>query len=263
MHSVEIPVEAMLPRIIDARSFALTSAMQAKTPRIAQRYELSVYLEGDGVIIIGDETYPVHYGDIRFIKPGMCLYSKPSYRCYTVLFDFGENDLICRNQILDAIPVYFATKGAVVPLFEAIIKSHRSASIAEKLRANALLLQILYEIFSELHSKKAYSDAVRSCIGYMKAHYNEPITLETLGKVSGYSKIHIMRLFRKETGQTPHEYFSDMRINIARELLGTSNQTVEQIAEQCGFRSVAHFKVLFKKVTGLPPGSFRRNTNTF
>ena len=261
MKNTELPIELMLPRIIDAREFEFLRTMPVKRKRKTYVYELGFYLGGDGKILIEDEEYPVHYGDIRFSKPGTQLNSEPKYKCYTLVFDFGENNVIYQNQILDNIPPYFSTRGETAHLFEEIIHCCRSNDVSEKLHCNALLMQLIFELFHSLYSKKKYSDAVRVCIGYMEENFRENITLLKLGELSRYSHIHIMRLFRRETGQTPHEWLTEIRINRAKALLSDGSHTLEEIADECGFRSASHFKILFKQLCGFTPGTYRKNTS--
>jgi len=261
MKTIELPVEQMLPRMIDARVFEFEKGQARKRKRKTYVYEVGFYLGGSGAIFVEDREYRVHYGDVRFTKPGTRLNSIPQYKCYTLVFDFGENNTIYKNQILDNLPEYFTTRGEHIKLVEDIIKSFRSNNVSEKLRCNALMMQLIYELFRIIYSRKKYSDTVRKCIGYMEENFAKSITLEKLGEISGYSHIHIMRIFRKETGQTPHEWLTEMRINRAKELLSTTTETIEQIAVDCGFKSDSHFKILFKKLTGFTPGMFRKNTS--
>ncbi len=258
---IDLPIEAMFPRIIDARSFELTSGELKRPIRTANLYELGFYTGGGGTIIIEKEKHPVHFGDVRFIKPGTKLSSKPNYKCYTVIFDFGNSNTVYKNQILDNMPAYFKTNGEVLTYFEKIIKSHHSSDGVEKLNANALLMGLIYELFSSLYSKKKYSESVRKCILYMEENFGEEISLVKLSKISGYSDIHTMRIFKKETGQTPHEWLTKIRLNKAKEYLTSEELTITEIAEECGFKSDSHFKILFKKITGLTPGAYRKNTS--
>lgn len=260
MKTLDLPVEDMLPRVIYAREFELGMEEAKKSRRTANSYELGFYLEGNGTIVIEDEEYPVHYGDVRFTKPGTHLFSLPHYKCYTLVFDFGQINTLCRNQVLDQIPSYFSTDGEARFLFEAIIKSFQSNDGIEKLRCNALVMELICELHEACRFRSNYSGAVRTCIRYMEEHFGENITLQDLGEITGYSHIHTMRLFRKETGQTPKEWLTGLRINRAKELLSMGGRTMEEIAEKCGFRSPSHFKVLFKEKTGFTPGAYRKNT---
>ena len=107
-----VPVESMLPRIIGANIYEHMLPISNNPGRTAEAYEISLYLEGSGTIYINDKEYKVHNGDVRFSKPGTKLTSSPKYKCYTAIFDFGESNMILRNQILDNIPEYFSTDGA-------------------------------------------------------------------------------------------------------------------------------------------------------
>ena len=181
-----------------------------KGGRVSFVYELGFYLGGDGKIVIGDNEYDVHFGDIRFVPPGTFLNSVPEYRCYTVTFDFGESNTIYKNQIIDSIPEYFQTTGELLKQFEELVKSVASTEAVEKIRQGAKLMQLISDIFEMFHLEKKYCKAVRACISYMEENYNDAITLKQLGEISGYSDIHTMRLFRRDTGQTPHEWLTNI-----------------------------------------------------
>ena len=262
MRQAELPVESMFPRIFYAREFEFKKTGPEKGGRVSFVYELGFYLGGDGKIVIGDNEYDVHFGDIRFVPPGTFLNSVPEYRCYTVTFDFGESNTIYKNQIIDSIPEYFQTTGELLKQFEELVKSVASTEAVEKIRQGAKLMQLISDIFEMFHLEKKYCKAVRACISYMEENYNDAITLKQLGEISGYSDIHTMRLFRRDTGQTPHEWLTNIRINRARELLTASDKTLEQIASECGFSSDSHFKILFKKTTGITPGAYRRGSSS-
>ena len=255
---IKLQTENMLPRIIDARQYELTEKDESKPKRTVRIYELSYYIEGGGTIYIDEDSYFIRNGDVRFARPGTVTNSIPSYKCYTILFDFGEDDVIYENQILDKIPDYFHTSGECVHFFEEIIKSNRSTDPAEKLRGNALLMQLIVTLYSSVNYKKACSAVIERSKKYMEENYTEEITLKALGELTGYSHIHIMRLFRQEVGVTPHKWLTEIRINRAKALLAEGNATLEEIAEGCGFSSPSHFKILFKDVTGFTPGAYRK-----
>ena len=261
MEIIKLQIENMLPRIIDARSYEFIEPIPNKPKRTVNFYELGYYTEGGGTIYVDGEAYSVRSGDVRFTKPGSIANSAPPYRCYTLLFDFGESGVIYENQILDNILPYCRSGGEYAYFFEEIMKSCLSNDPAEKLRGNALLMQLLYALYSDQNSEKVSSGAVQRCKKYMEENYTEEITLQTLGELTGYSHIHIMRLFKREVGVTPHQWLTEIRINHAKAWLSDGNATLEEIAERCGFSSPSHFKILFKNVTGFTPGAYRRNTS--
>lgn len=70
---------------------------------------------------------------------------------------------------------------------------------------------------------------------------------------------YVRKLFKKETGATPHEYLLSCRMQLARELISSgignrySNYSVGQIAEVCGFAEPLYFSRVFKKYYGFSP----------
>lgn len=255
----ELPAEAMLPRISLCRFFETINAPPKKSlDRIAECYELSFYLRGNGSVHIDGTDYPIHFGDIRFTRPGTYLKSNPHYDCYTIYFDFGQEQEICRNPLLDGIPEYFHTGGEHRKLFEEMLEAYSSGGLTAPVRMNALLLNLMVQLFDSIYSRKKYCSAVKNCISYIEDHFAQDITLAELGKLSGYSRLHLLRLFQRDTGSTPHDFLTTVRLNHAKNLLIYSDRTLPEIAAACGFASDAHFKVLFKSRIGLTPGSYRK-----
>ena len=128
---------------------------------------------------------------------------------------------------------------------------------------NMYLLKMLYKAYSLSIKSHIQSPAVESCISYLREHFKEPITLETLGDLTGYVPLHVLRIFKAETGKTPHDYLCDLRMTYARNLLLNTEQTVHQIAAECGFQSSSHFQTLFKQKFNTTPGKFRKSTESF
>lgn len=263
MTVVELPVGEMVPRVLLARHFNASGAISLnKKPRLAKCYELSFYIQGTGgSVLIGNNEYEIHPGDIRFVRPGASVNSAPDYKCMTVYFDFGQEGILYTNQVLDGLPEYLSTDGALQRLFEELLHWCQSGQVHAKLQQNALLMQILAEIFALAHSHKKYSQPVRISMEYMQAHFAEDVTLDTLGQMTGYSCLHLLRLFERDTGQTPHKWLTAIRLNQAKHLLTDSRLKIDQIAIACGFNSVSHFKTLFREQTGTTPGQYRRNSS--
>jgi transcriptional regulator GlxA family with amidase domain len=54
------------------------------------------------------------------------------------------------------------------------------------------------------------------------------------------------------------QYIREVRVGVARHLLETSNQSLTNIAVQCGFYDQSHFTRQFKASTGITPLDYRR-----
>ncbi len=97
--------------------------------------------------------------------------------------------------------------------------------------------------------------AVARARDYFHANACKNITLEELAKIAFLSPFHLLRVFRKETGITPHAYQTQIRIEQAKQLL-RDGFTITQTALATGFFDQAHFSKQFKRYVGIPPGKF-------
>lgn len=100
-------------------------------------------------------------------------------------------------------------------------------------------------------------NVVSQTLDYINAHFGEPITNDQLAKIAGYHPYHLNRIFLKHTGQTLHQYVLASRIRESKNMLLNSELPLSDIAEQCGFNSVAHFSSYFKQISGRSPSQYR------
>src|ERR1700730_15239012 len=84
------------------------------------------------------------------------------------------------------------------------------------------------------------------------------ITLAELSRVAGLSRRHFLRAFRESTGDTPLGYVRALRIEEAKRCLSQGNQSITEVALDCGFSHAQHFATTFRTATGLAPSAFRR-----
>ena len=75
---------------------------------------------------------------------------------------------------------------------------------------------------------------------------------------SGLPKRSFDRRFRAATGYSPLAYVQTLRIEEAKQLLETSTVAVEQIGREVGYEDAASFRRLFRRLTGMAPGDYRR-----
>jgi len=98
-------------------------------------------------------------------------------------------------------------------------------------------------------------DAVARTKDYLIAHMTEATDFQTLARHVGLSAWHLIRVFRKATGLTPHAWLVDRRVHRARELL-REGESPSHIAVQCGFADQAHLTRSFKARLGVTPGQY-------
>lgn len=136
-------------------------------------------------------------------------------------------------------------------------------------RANVTseLLVMLVRIFEKYSFEKVgdsvpenYLLGIEKSISYINKHFNAEITIEEIASHIGYSKFYFCRRFKEVTGYTPATYINMQKIKYAYTKLSQSDITVNEIALECGFKSVAYFSVTFKKYTGMNPSEVKKSS---
>lgn len=94
--------------------------------------------------------------------------------------------------------------------------------------------------------------------GYIHRHLTEEITLDRLEKVFFVSRYHICREFKKQTGQTLHEYITKNRLRICKKYI-LEGLPITEVYKLSGFGGYNHFFRAFKKEFGITPKEYYRN----
>ena len=91
----------------------------------------------------------------------------------------------------------------------------------------------------------------------MRAEPERPFSLEDLAAAAGLSRFHFLRVFSKTTGQTPHAFLVNQRVNRAQSMLRAGERPAE-VAVACGFADQPHLTRLFRRIVGVTPGQYAR-----
>ena len=104
----------------------------------------------------------------------------------------------------------------------------------------------------------SYFESIDRVTGYIEDHLDEPISLQEITQVSGWSLWHFHRLFHAVTGETIGEYVRLRRLHKAARMLAETHRPIIEIALDGQFESQEAFTRAFKRLYGMPPGKFRR-----
>mgnify|MGYP004502066175 CR=1 FL=1 len=182
--------------------------------------------------------------DVHWVVPG-------GASCGDILRSFGLNG-----------PQVFPVTDAhtLEHMFRKMHDALRSDSIFGNYRAAGFLYDFLiefYRIISAGSTSQYYSPALMRALDHINSGFAQPITLEQLCNSAGVSRQHLCLLFRRALNMRPMEYTAKRRIQAAKSLLTTTDDTIEQIAEECGFGSESYFCRQFRRYEGITPTAFR------
>ncbi|WPB95161.1 GlxA family transcriptional regulator [Streptomyces malaysiensis] len=94
--------------------------------------------------------------------------------------------------------------------------------------------------------------------GWALRRLDEPLTLRVLARHAGVSQRTFMRRFTEETGTTPLQWLLNARLGKARELLETTDHSVDRVARDCGLGTPANLRLHFRRALGTTPTAYRR-----
>lgn len=157
-------------------------------------------------------------------------------------------------------------RGGVHPIHIDSVSSEFAKKI--ELRSSVEDIQkLIYEmvkVYCQLvnkYSVKDYSPTVQKVIVMIESNLASDLTLSELATTLNINASYLSTVFKKETGKTVTGYVNEKRIELAQELLKTTNLQIQTIAQYCGIVDVHYFTRLFKKITGVSPKQFREENN--
>src|SRR4030095_16732454 len=91
------------------------------------------------------------------------------------------------------------------------------------------------------------------------AKMEDALRLDEVAQSVGLSTAHFARMFRKSTGETPHQFVLRQRVERAKAMLRAPDARVLDVAVACGFKTQQHFAQVFCDVCGVSPTQYRRD----
>lgn len=152
----------------------------------------------------------------------------------------------------------------LISSFEEEIKNYQHSSpLMLQSISTQIVIQLLRETSGDniVRGKKISVDRnfVDQAKEYIISYYSANIKIADICKEIHLSPYYFIRMFKDQTGQSPHEFLLAIRMNKAEELLQNDSYTIEEVARLCGFVNTAHFSSYFKRMRGFPPSVYKRN----
>jgi YesN/AraC family two-component response regulator len=105
------------------------------------------------------------------------------------------------------------------------------------------------------------SRLVKFALVYLYQNYSHNLSRKELAEQVGVSENYLSQIFRQELGISPWECLSRLRIQKAKEMLISGEDTITQVATRVGFNDSAYFSRVFHKMTGCSPQEYRQQNH--
>ncbi|MBQ8686056.1 MAG: helix-turn-helix transcriptional regulator [Clostridia bacterium] len=238
--------------------------------------EIIIPLNSNGYLICGDKQIPITDNHIYIINPAVShteinLVDKKGRNAYTLFkyYVVKINEQIYDKDGVLSDCITLSNSELIGELKDTLKKAYKSVTKNQN-TLTTLNLSIFYYQFTELLAEKhcnksskplapMHTDFIKEFDYFVSKNYNIEINIADFAKQHNISHDTFIRKCKEETGYTPSAYILKKRLDISKHLLSTSNFTIYQIAQMCGFISAAYFTMQFKKREKITPSQFRQS----
>ena len=244
-------------------------------------FELVYILSGQCVQRLGAEQSLIKAGDYFIIDTGSehsyqktegleiinCLFM-PDYidralsDCPT-LADLLSNKILRFGVPVDikaADRIFHDDDGTVGRLMHKMLKEYEKAATGYMELLRCYLTQALViAVRASEQIKPHLHPATQGVIDYLHRHYAEPLSLDAIGKQTGYTAPYISGVFSRDMGMTVRSFLQRLRIEKACSLMDKTDLTLSQIAQQVGYTDSKHFADLFRRHKDMSPKAYKKS----
>ena len=231
---------------------------------------MELVLDGEIEITLEGRTEVARKGDIAVIPPyKVHSFHTPEY-VKQVIFVFSDNfipgdisfEQLCTKRERhvftpsDALSGYIEASGfrecggLYDPIKDKLLIQCRKATIN-------LILTEYFTVASPIPDNITYNTLSKILI-YMTEHFNEDLSLNSMGSALGYSPKYISNCLSALGGFGFRRILNSIRVEKAKQMLRSEEDTVIKIAMDCGFASQSSFHQVFKDIAGITPAEYRR-----
>ena len=231
--------------------------------RILDEYQISYITKGKGILETTDCSYEILSGTVFLILPGQWHRYKPDpttgWDEYYIGFQGSYG-----AQVFDH--PFFRTNGnaflvghnmMLLNSFEDIIEKVKGEHPGYQQQTAGRIMNILGEIITVVKNQefegKEIKKQIKEAQFEIRERLDQSINLEEFAQQYQMSYSYFRRLFKTYTGLSPAQYHLQLRLQRARDLICSTNQSIKEIAFSLGFESQFHFSKIYKKKFGFPP----------
>ncbi len=236
-----------------------------------QYFIMTLILRGSGIHSVNGKDIAFQPGDLFLLSPAdfhsNTLAEGETFEYFRLCFLYEVMDARLSSLFPpDKLPLHLHLSGdsakKIEVLFSMLIAECETQEdkIGRNIYLQALTEQLLILILRQLptsHTAVA-SAPVNRALGYVHAHFHEPISVSDAAAFVGYTPNHFNFCFRSQIGVPFGEYLRNMRLTYGENLLKASKMPVTEVAFESGFNSLSHFSRSFREKHGCSPIEFRK-----
>nr|WKN34836.1 AraC family transcriptional regulator [Tunicatimonas sp. TK19036] len=236
--------------------------------RALDEYQLNYITEGFGYLETSQGLFKIKPGMVMIIHPGVKHRYRPDKKTGWVENYIGFKGNLAPhflNLAFRDIPSPVLSCGnrvEIIDVYQKIFDLTQIQKPAYQQVASGMILKLVGLLLSIQKQSgiegKDIEDLITTARAYMWENVDKTADLQAFAKSKNFSYSSFRKLFKQYTGIAPYQYFLDLKIVRAKELIASTDKSVKEMAYELGFDSIHYFSRLFKKKTGVSPSEFRR-----
>ena len=244
--------------------------------------------KGEVNVLAGEKFHALKKGDIIFHKPnefhdvnsnGLIAPNLVvmSFSCDSPVMSFFEEKVLQISEPERLLLAQIIQEAKYVfegrmddPYQEELLRSEKPRFAGEqliRLYQEQLLIQLIRRYMARPDQpinpaivksikQKADGELFTQIQEYMELHICESLTIEQLCRSNSVGRSQLQKLFRTRSGYGAIEYFSRMKVDLAKQMIRENHYNFTQIADALGFSSIHYFSRQFKRITGMTPSEY-------
>lgn len=222
-----------------------------------------------GAVRIGDVEYPLRPGDLTLTPAGTTArYHTETHGTHLVVhyFDIAHPKPVRPSSPYVSTPLHHrlghhrfwaeACLGRIVELHSRPDSDHVTQAAASAALHDLLLW--LPTVADNTSTSSATDRAIEAVALYLDEHLGERVVMADLARQVGLSRNHLARRFKARFGVTMPRYLLGRRLELAAELLATTNLAIGNVGDRVGIADPQYFNKQFRSQYGLSPSEFRK-----
>lgn len=214
-------------------------------------------LAPDFVIVNSNEVHSV-----EAVKPNQTIVVQIPLNFFTEYLN-GEDYVLFSKQSE-------AENLELIQLIVCLFRTYQQKGPAYELKVHSLFLELLYLLVTSFMDKeedpgnirqKRNLDKLSEITSYMKQHYSQSITLESVAEEFGFSSTYLSRMFKRYANVNYKTYLLNLRTEYGRREMINTDHSLNDIAVNNGFPNSRAYAKAFLKRYGCLPSEYRRRMN--
>ena len=197
-------------------------------------------------------SYKCHCGLIEIVAP---IYNYGILSGYVIMGQITDSKSTSEDNILQKSEMYFENR-------EQLNKAVKEIPVVRKdeLDSYVNILQLIAEYMTQTNRMAPRSkDLASGTRKYISNNFDKKLTVEYMCDIFGCSRTTLMNTFKERYGVTIGEYINSCRLEKAEQMLLKTNESIKNIAAECGFSDQNYFSKVFIRRFSCTPTQFRKN----